>query len=51
MNKQLLETIHRATYMADCRRAAALGLTEPEYRGARAAAGDAGDRIREDHDT
>jgi hypothetical protein len=35
MNKQLLETIHRATYMADCRRAAALGLTEPEYRGAR----------------
>jgi len=35
MNKQLLETIHRATYMADCRRAAALGLTEPEYRGTR----------------
>jgi hypothetical protein len=35
MNEHLAETLHRFSFMQNCKRAAALGLTEGEYRGVR----------------
>jgi hypothetical protein len=35
MNEHLAETLHRFSFMQSCKRAAALGLTEGEYRGTR----------------
>jgi hypothetical protein len=35
MNEHLAETLHRFSFMQACKRAAALGLTEGEYRGVR----------------
>src|SRR6516164_2511147 len=35
MNRELAETLHRYQFIADAKRAAALGLTEPEYRSMR----------------
>ena len=35
MNEQLAETLHRFSYIQNCKRASALGLSEVEYKGMR----------------